>query len=148
MKILNSVHCFDIAIKSIIICYVSYSWRHLWVAFLMFLRIMPMHMQWSFDVIFASSRGCIWSWKYVCKFKWLRPQTLAAGKDLYQVYRKHWKSYIRFQLSGQTGPFCAVLKKKIGQKIGPIMINFWGRFLHVFRGKKNSKFWNILNRLH
>jgi hypothetical protein len=81
--------------------------------FLMFLRIMPMHMQWSFDVIFASSRGCIWSWKYVCNIQVVetRPQTYLLVKICIK-YRKHWKSYLSFQLSGRTRPFWAVVKKK------------------------------------
>ena len=26
------------------------------------------------------------------------------------TYRKHWKSYVRFKVPGQTGPFVEVLK--------------------------------------
>ena len=44
-------------------------------------------------------------------------------------YRKHWKSYVSFQLSGQTGSFWAVLKKKSIK-----VCYFWG-FFSCFHGQ-------------
>ena len=60
-------------------------------------------------------------------------------------YRKLWKSYLGFQMSGrQTELFWAVLKKKYG----PIMSKFWGWSFHVFKYfwiKKNIVASNLMS---
>ena len=79
-----------------------------------------------------------WKWWTVCMPRLKRLIVPHSVKVKICIkYRKDWKSYMSFQLSGQTRPFLAVLK------ISAIFIKyptcFWECFLHDLMGNQSTK---------